>query len=64
MNKVSQEWMKTLTFMATWQFNFNIWTPIHVITNDVMTSIVHVLIFKKTYNLKYYIFYNFDYLYV
>jgi hypothetical protein len=40
-----------------------IWTPIHVITNDVMTNIVQVLIFKKTYNLEYFIFYNFDYPY-
>jgi hypothetical protein len=59
MNKVLQEWMKTLTFMAIEQVNFN-----HLNTNDVMTNIVQLLIFKKTYNLEYYIFYDFDYLYV
>ncbi len=51
--------MKTLTFMAIEQLNFN-----HLNTNDVMTNIVQLLIFKKTYNLEYYIFYDFDYLYV
>ncbi len=45
--------------MAIEQVNFN-----HLNTNDVMTNIVQLLIFKKTYNLEYYIFYDFDYLYV